>query len=186
MKKTTVVLLVLIFAGVGLFADVAELGRTYTPQLIFNADIGENSIVKVTGERYEFSTYDDLAALEDTVTSPVVITAANYKRNVLVGYLNYFTNQPAGITIGVEATPLSSPRLTDVVNYRVYLGPGLGVVGNSALDPLTPWYKLVGPSSGGYRSGSDEIYVDINEAEFGTAPKGSGYSAIITFSYTVD
>lgn len=138
MKKTTVVLLVLIFAGVGLFADVAELGRTYTPQLIFNADIGENSIVKVTGERYEFSAYDALAALEDTVTSPVVITAANYKRNVLVGYLNYFTNQPAGITIGVEATPLSSPRLTDVVNYRVYLGLvwGLLAIALWILSPL--------------------------------------------------
>ena len=187
MKKTFVILLIMVCVSFGLFAVPASAAA----QLIINADVGANNIIKVTDQEYVFTTYEALAALDDTVTSSTVINAGNYKNaSVVVGYLNYFTNHTAGLGTAVEATPLASGA--NEISYYVLLdGDQVAYAkadnGEGGYEPPTiERVELVGSSTDVYRHGSKAISISVDPDEFDSACRGSRYSGTITFSYYVD
>lgn len=184
MRKTISILIVLVVASLVVLADVAPTGAT---SLIIEAEVGANNIIKVTDQPYVFTSYQDLASLDDVVTSSTVINEANYKaKEIAVGHLNYFTNQSAGLRTSVQATKLtnrsSASTGTSHITYYVMLD---GIVATTAGDDVSSPVDLLGSSSKVYRDGSKAITVWVDPDSFSNAHRGSNYSAIIIFSYEV-
>lgn len=190
MKKIIVVLLILACVVSGLSAALAQ--PTEATQLIITADVGAGNIIKVTDQPYVFTTYEALAALDDTVTSSTVINSSNYRaKSVSVGHLNYFTNQTAGLSTTVVATSLTNgfagkeSEITyvvrlDAVEVARSLTEEMG-------DEYTPTNVMLVPANSDvYRQGSKAITISIDPDSFDKAVRGSGYSGTITFSYVVD
>lgn len=200
MKKTCLILLVLVLVSSGLFAALADSSQGFPTfvQLILHAEVGANNIIKVTDQPYAYTSYEALAALDDVVTSSTVINASNYKAaSITVGHLNYFSNQREGLKTYVFATPLSTGNFMldmmnrqdakmqnmdeSFINYMVFLDgfPAAYTDG----DPMPDGVSLLGASNAVYRFGSKAITVAIDQDDFDEALRGDTYSAMIVFEY---
>lgn len=203
MKRFFLIFLVVVGTCTGLFADVVDPTPSieHFPRLVFNADVGAKNVIKVTDQKYVYTTYEALLALDDLVTSSTVINSANYKsREIPVGHLNYFSNQNEALYTMVIASPLTTgnpfsdfgsgdtnqkdmdANKQSIINYMVGLD-GIPVAYSDEQPMTDDGTLLLNASNAVYRFGSKPITVAIDQADFDEAIRGSNYSAMIVFLY---
>ncbi len=189
MKKTIAILLVLVLAGVGLFA------ATDTANLKIFSEVPQYNAIKITTSSYTFDdpfSYSDFYdSTDEVVDSTVVIGSTNYDADVTVGYLNYFTNSGISFATTVSATPLADAENASnlsKIGYYVTLtfnSTTTQVVSVDKEDSSATGSPYSFPvSTNSVSTGSSPIVVNVEDNDYLTALASDDYQATITFTYT--
>ena len=191
MKKTIAILLVLVIGMVGVFATDAILNIA--------ADVSSQSLIKITDAAtgaYIFTdfVYDTFASKPDTVTSDVVIDETNFADTapVVVGHLNYWSNETAGLSTTVTATILKDrtglSANTSKIGYTVFLDADSIVTVTNADESVTAASAttLIASNTATSTSGSKAIGVTVDANDYRLALASDDYTATITFNYTAN
>ncbi|MBI9095424.1 MAG: hypothetical protein JEY71_11125 [Sphaerochaeta sp.] len=188
MKKTIAILLVLVLAGAGLFAAEAVLN--------IGASVSAQSLIKITDEAtgpYDFADFifEAFNTMDDTVTSTVIINESNFAETepVIVGHLNYWSNQTTGLATTVTATVLrdrtESTTNTSKIGYTVFLSETSIVTVTNAQELATAASPTILIASNSVTSsyGAQKIKVKVNENDYRLALASDAYTATIKFNY---
>ena len=103
----------------------------------------------------------------------------------LVGYLHVRTNNYAGITVSIKATPLVGDTHEDTIHYVVFNEEDEVFDTADDGDVTVAFYGIDADTAlEGLRKGSQEIYVQLEE----DAPTkvADDYTGYITFEYTIN
>jgi len=174
MKKTIAILLVLIIAGVGLFA-AAEDGTILTNTAIIRIETEATGRALFGVSSSALTTqFSDWSSFNNAVTDDLLVTALADIDDFLtprgIGWLSGFNSTNTAFSLSATAAPLTDGTYT--IPLTLYLG---GVVTTTA--------KTVVPGvTGGIRGKLDSRQVQVkgNAAQIGLAPVGT-YTSTITF-----
>lgn len=176
MKKSIAILLVLVIATVGLFADTAAMQVKTT--------IIAASEVVITADNPGFSnpTYEDFSAL-----TAIADAVAVDKASTTIGYLNFFTNKTTGLTATFTATKLADNDATSPVSTTIgYTVTVNGVSKDAAAGASAP-ITLVATGQTGTTIATLPITIDLVDDDYDTAAVAKGlYVADIVFTYTAN
>lgn len=177
MKKTIVILLILVITMVGLFAAADAT-------LKLNTTVTELNGFKVTqtaigaNDTHDFSKFTALATR----------AAVNVSRDngmALQAFLTVANNSTTPFSIGIKAGKLKNPGMSYQIGYTVSCGVANNIQAVPVADVITTSYvkalSVAGSPITGINIVSNEISVDINANDFDSATPGD-YEGTIYFN----
>ena len=190
MKKTIAILLVLVLAGVGLFAVGEDLTTgNGTAKLIFSTTIAPSVIFGVSeGAISTFTSSSVFSALVDSSYSSV-ITLANLATSggYTVGYISGFNNTKTAVSIAVSSTNLALITTAAVEGVGEVLST-TAIIPIDITAPASHATVTIPAADGTTNPGapgtlSTEFKVVATQADIDLAAAGE-YKATITFTAT--
>lgn len=177
MKKTIAILMILVLAGVGLFAAATD-NFTVTTDV---APIDKMTVSTVEFTGTDESTFDNLTAY----TNFAVTTQAGTKTGT--GWLSTLSNNRKGYQVTMKATAMTSTEISPAayINYEVECNAVTLTTNNgTTVTAATPVVNITSPVTA-IGSTSNEISVTVNAAQYAAAVAGS-YTGTVTFTYTAN
>ncbi|MGB4405378.1 MAG: hypothetical protein WBI82_00770 [Sphaerochaeta sp.] len=178
MKKTIAILLVLVLAGVGLFA---VSGTEYSNSVLqLSTLINPINRIGITVTDLTITTYQEFLAQADTTPTPTAIDAG-VNAGTAVAYLNVATNNPLGVNVSLVATPLSGTAVNaNKIHYIV--GCGDATFDTSDSSGTTSVIAAVDiKATTVVRIVTKPINITLTQADYDLAPADT-YVGSITFS----
>lgn len=186
MKKTIMILLVLVLAAAGLFAAVDSTPKS------FEVSTNIQGINKMIVSTSQFSgnspgTFDDLAAYAGLTiggSGTAVTTDGVY---VLPAYLSTISNNRKGYTVTMGATAMKSEvavaGVHTYINYAVSCNTKSVSTNGASTVTAVPVFEV--GTQAGISSKSEQITISVNKSEFDAAVDGA-YTGTVTFTYTAN
>lgn len=175
MKKTIAILLVLVIAGVGLFAADANLSLTTSVSAETQIYVSAAGVTNAT-------TYETFMAnvTTDAVPGTTVVLQATPQT---VGKLHYMTNAAVGVGVKMSASLLSSPTPltnTKTIGYSVDVN-GITVDASALAATESAEIGFTG-AAGTLTINAYDIAIELVEADYLNAPADT-YNANIYFNF---
>lgn len=179
MKKTITILLILILAGTGLFAAVADNFTVTTD--VSPIDLMTVSTVEFTGTTKTL--FEGLTAYTN-----FAVNNTNAGTRTGTGWLSTLSNNRKGYVVTMAATAMTSTvsSVDAYIDYIVEAGTAkLTTHGSGTTTAEATNVVVTVPSLTALAPTSTEIFVTVNKDAFDAAVAGS-YTGTVTFTYTAN
>lgn len=170
MKKTIAILLVLVLAGVGLFAT----------DLLLTTSVSEKNLFKISGSDYSSQTFNDAFSSTELTGDVVTTRVVDIDTGIDTTYLTMGTNSTTGFTVKfTSASQLASPTVLGTpIDYTITCnGKSIDTVDNDPIEIAT----LARATGQLAKIVSYPITVAMDAETFYNAAEAGDYTATVVF-----
>ncbi|MBK5263412.1 MAG: hypothetical protein JJE17_12730 [Peptostreptococcaceae bacterium] len=183
MKKIIAILLVLVLAGVGVFADDNDIAD--------NNDTASLKLMTAVGGRYEIKVAsgsvsgDTIAARLTSFGNLASVRSVIFTDSDLTETLNvsYLSNVKKQATVTVDASPMTSSTTGGAIGYNVTVGTADAIdVAKNASSAVSITLYDEGSNSNGMRINSQVFTLNMKSVDWVDAPAASDYTTTWTIT----